>query len=83
MITSEQHVISHIKNWLFSTKNYQNKNGFVLPMTGGIDSCVCGSLCLNVRPSCPVFFIKMGFKPEQEVSFENWAKKNFNNAKFI
>lgn len=82
MITSEEHVISHIKNWLFSYKNQQNKKGFVLPITGGIDSSVCGALCLNVRPACPVFFVKMGFKPELENDFENWAKK-FNNAKFI
>lgn len=82
MIVSEDHVVSYIKNWLFSVKNYHNKAGFVLPMTGGIDSWLCSALCLSVRPSCPVYIIKMGFKKELEDSFETWSKA-FNNVKFI
>jgi hypothetical protein len=51
-------------------------------MTGGIDSCVCGTLLLDIRPKTPIFFVSMGFKPETEKLFEEWATKNFTGSKF-
>ena len=83
MIVSQPHVIDYIKNWIFGIKQYQNKEGIIVPMTGGIDSIVCGSLCLGIKPSCPVYFVCMGFKKDNEKIFEEWVIRNFSNYRFI
>ncbi len=82
MIVSYQNVIDYIRMWLSGIRGTQNKDGFVIPMTGGVDSCVCAALCLDIRPSAPIYFVDMGFKPENEKLFEEWATKKFTGSSF-
>ena len=76
MIVSETHIINYIKDWIFGIKQCQNKSGFIVPITGGIDSFVCAALCLYIRPPCPVHLVFMGCKKDNEDIFVDWVNKN-------
>lgn len=77
-----QKVIDYIVNWL---KNYAKMNGlkgFVLGISGGVDSALSSTLC--AKTGFPVWGVKM---PIHQNSLENdhankhldWLKSNFNN----
>jgi len=78
MIVSSKELLSYLKAWLSGIKTINNKKGFVLPVSGGVDSMVCAALCLSIDPSLPVTLIFMGFK-EKESAFHDWVKKNYGN----
>lgn len=58
----------------------QNKQGFIVPITGGIDSAVCGALALAIEKSTSlsIYFVKMGFKPNEEKLFEGGLNKSMD-----
>jgi len=76
MIVSSKELLSYLKVWLTGMRKKNNKKGFVIPITGGIDSIVCATLCLSIDPSLPVTLIFMGFK-DKENTFYKWAKDKF------
>jgi len=75
-------VINHIEEWL---KNYANKNkinGFVVGISGGIDSALTSTLCAKTK--LPVLCLEMNIYQEKKqvsraLNHINWLKKKFNN----
>ena len=76
-------VTKHIVNWL---KNYAEKakiNGFVIGVSGGIDSAVTSTLC--AKTGFPTLCLEMPIhQAESQVSRAldhiNWLQKNFDNV---
>ena len=76
-------VTKHIVNWL---KNYAEKakiNGFVIGVSGGIDSAVTSTLC--AKTGFPTLCLEMPIhQAESQVSraldHVNWLQKNFDNV---
>jgi len=77
MLVTQSSTVNYLKDWLRGMRDLHGASGFVIPLTGGIDSTVCGALMLDIRPVCPVTFICMGFKSDAESRFEEWAKKKY------
>ena len=75
-------VINYIEEWL---KNYANKNkinGFVVGISGGIDSALTSTLCAKTK--LPVLCLEMNIYQEKKqvsraLNHINWLKKKFNN----
>lgn len=76
MIVSSKELLSYLKAWISGVSKINNTRGFVLPITGGVDSFVCATLCLSIDPSLPVTLVFMGFK-EKEAAFYEWVNKNY------
>ena len=77
MLVLPSNVTQYVSMWIESILKFQNKTKFVVPVTGGVDSAVCGALCLTMNMSYPIIFIKMGYKPNEEDYFEDWVKVKY------
>lgn len=77
MLVLPNNVLSYISMWTKCLLESQNKQGLIVPITGGIDSAVCGALALTINPTLSVYFVKMGFKPNEEKVFEDWVKQKY------
>lgn len=76
-------VKQHIVNWLLSYSNSSQTQGFVVGISGGIDSAVTSTLCaLTDKPVIVLSMPIRQFKPEHDRSHEhiNWLKQNFTNV---
>jgi len=76
-------VISHIVDWLNDYLKKSKMNGFVLGVSGGIDSAVTSTLCSLTN--APVLCLEMGIHQElHQVSRAknhiDWLEKNFDNV---
>lgn len=76
-------VKDHIVNWLRSYSESSKTNGFVVGISGGIDSAVTSTLCAFTGKK--VLLLNMPikqFKAEHDRSEEhiNWLKTNFSNV---
>ena len=79
-------VIKHIVNWLNSYSKNSKTKGFVIGISGGIDSAVTSTLCskTGLKTLCiemPIFQSK-----EELVRSKNhisWLKSNFNNVESL
>jgi len=78
-----QKVVEHIVNWLrdYTVKN--NQKGFVVGVSGGIDSAVTSTLC--AKTGLPVLCIEMPIhQGEKQVDRANmhidWLQENFPNV---
>ena len=79
-------VIKHIVNWLNSYSKNSKTKGFVIGISGGIDSAVTSTLCskTGLKTICiemPIFQSK-----EELVRSKNhisWLKSNFNNVESL
>ncbi|WP_417885935.1 NAD(+) synthase [Zunongwangia sp.] len=76
-------VIEHIVNWLKEYAENANMNGFVIGVSGGIDSAVTSSLC--AKTGLPVLVLEMPIhqdpshvsRAQKHISF---LKENFSNV---
>ena len=75
--------INHIVNWLKQYSEQSKTNGFVIGISGGIDSALTSALC--AKTAKPVVCLNMPIhqhKEEYNRSHEhiNWLKNKFNNV---
>lgn len=76
-------VCEHIVKWLKEYSNASKTNGFVIGISGGIDSAVTSALCAMTGKRLIVLNMPIRqFKNEFECSNEHisWLKKNFQNV---
>ena len=74
---------SHIVNWLFDYSKKSGLNGFVVGVSGGIDSAVTSTLCAKTGLKTIVLNMPIHQKSNQfDRSNEhiNWLKNNFENV---
>jgi NAD+ synthase len=74
---------SHIVNWLVDYSKKSGLNGFVVGVSGGIDSAVTSILCAKTGLNTIVLNMPIHQKPNQfDRSNEhiNWLKNNFKNV---
>ena len=79
----KREVIDHIVNWLSNYSNQSKTNGFVIGISGGIDSALTSTLCAKTEKS--VICLNMPIhqhKAEYDRGHEhiNWLKSNFKNV---
>ena len=75
---------SHIVNWLCDYSTKSGLNGFVVGVSGGIDSAVTSTLCAKTGLNTIVLNMPIHQKSNQfDRSNEhiNWLKNNFENLK--
>jgi len=78
-----QQVIIHITNWLKEYSEKSSTNGFVVGISGGIDSAVTSTLCAMTGKNVFVVNMPIHQPPAQyERSNEHieWLKQNFPNV---
>ncbi|MCW3084308.1 MAG: NH(3)-dependent synthetase [Bacteroidetes bacterium] len=78
-----QKVIAHIVDWLKQYSEQSRTSGFVIGISGGIDSAVTSTLC--AKTGKPVICLNMPIhqhKAEYDRGHEHidWLKKNFDNV---
>lgn len=76
-------IIEHIVKWLKDYSNSSKTEGFVIGISGGIDSAVTSTLCALTGKKVIVLNMPIKqFKTEFERSNEhiNWLKNNFKNV---
>ncbi len=76
-------VINHIVNWLSNYSIQSKTSGFVIGISGGIDSALTSTLC--AKTGLPLICLNMPIhqhKAEYERGLEHieWLKKNFTNV---
>src|SRR5690606_12035410 len=76
-------VITHIVNWLKTYAQNAKINGFVIGISGGIDSAVTSSLC--AKTGLPLLCLEMPIhqNPNQVTLAQNhiaWLTKNYTNV---
>ncbi len=80
---NNKEVINHIVNWLNHYSEQSKTNGFVIGISGGIDSALTSTLC--AKTGKPIICLNMPIhqhKAEYDRGHEHieWLKKNFNNV---
>jgi NAD+ synthase len=80
----KKEVIDYIVNWLNSYAESSKTKGFVVGISGGIDSALTSTLCAETGK--PLIVLNMPirqFKKEFDLSNAhiNWLKKNYNNVR--
>ena len=76
-------IVSHIVNWLVDYSKKSGLNGFVVGVSGGIDSAVTSTLCAKTGLNTIVLNMPIHQKSNQfDRSNEhiNWLKNNFKNV---
>ncbi|CAF5227273.1 unnamed protein product, partial [Rotaria magnacalcarata] len=76
-------VIEHIINWLNDYHKTSHTNGFVVGVSGGIDSAVVSTLC--ARTGLPVLVIEMPIRQsssevQRSRAHINWLQSTFPNV---
>ena len=79
----KKEVIDHIVNWLKQYSDQSKTNGFVIGISGGIDSALTSTLC--AKTGKPVICLNMPIhqhKAEYDRGHEHieWLKKKFDNV---
>ncbi len=82
---SPEKVINYIVNWLKEYAINNNINGFVVGVSGGVDSALTSLLC--AKTNLPVLCLEMRIHQEKNqisrgLNHINWLKNKFNNVKF-
>jgi NAD+ synthase len=82
----KQEVVQHIVNWLTNYCEQSKTNGFVIGISGGIDSALTSTLCAKTGKK--VICLNMPIhqqKAEYDRGHEhiNWLKKNFSNVESV
>ena len=80
---NSEKVKEHIVNWLRSYSESSKTNGFVIGISGGIDSAVTSTLCALTGKKVMLLNMPIRqFKAEHDRSEEhiNWLKTNFKNV---
>jgi len=79
-------VIDYIVNWLKDYCDNAEKNGFVVGVSGGIDSAVTSTLCAKTGEKTLILNMPIYQAPEQLSLADQhieWLKQNFNQAKGV
>jgi NAD+ synthase len=76
-------VIEHITNWLKDYQKNSHTKGFVVGVSGGVDSAVVSTLC--ARTGAPVLVLEMPIRQstnevKRSHAHINWLKTNFPNV---
>ena len=76
-------IINHIVNWLSQYSNSSSTNGFVVGISGGIDSALTSTLCAETGKK--VICINIPIHQNQSEYYRgnehiNWLKKKYNNV---
>src|SRR5471030_897237 len=79
----KQEVVNHIVNWLLKYSDQSKTSGFVIGISGGIDSALTSTLC--AKTGKPIICLNMPIhqhKSEYDRGHEHidWLKKNFSNV---
>lgn len=79
----KKQIINHITNWLKDYSEESKTNGFVIGISGGIDSAVTSTLCALTGKK--VIVLNLPIKQHQNefyrsVEHIDWLKKNFKNV---
>ena len=79
---SPDKVINHITNWLKDYIEKSNLDGFVVGVSGGVDSALTSTLC--AKTGFPVHCIEMTIHQDKKQILNssiqiNWLKSNFSN----
>lgn len=80
---SPEKVITHIVNWLSDYATESKMNGFVVGVSGGIDSALTSTLC--AKTNLPVLCLEMNIHQEQNqvsraFNHIHWLEENFSNV---
>jgi NAD+ synthase len=76
-------VIDHIVNWLKTYCEKSRTNGFVIGISGGIDSAVTSTLCALTGKRLIVLnlpILQQKFEFDRSSEHIEWLKKNFSNV---
>lgn len=76
-------VVEHITKWLKDYLQSSHAKGFVIGISGGIDSAVVSTLC--ARTGAPVLVVEMPIRQssgevQRSSAHANWLKTNFPNV---
>tara|TARA_S200000501_G_C20837044_1_gene749833 strand:+ start:76 stop:843 length:768 start_codon:yes stop_codon:yes gene_type:complete len=79
-------IINHIEQWLIKYSNLSNTKGFVIGISGGIDSAVTSALAANTN--IPLICLEMPIhqnktQVERGIKHIKWLKENFSNVSSI
>src|ERR1700751_2919974 len=79
----KKEIIAHIVKWLNAYSDKSDTNGFVIGISGGIDSALTSTLCALTQK--PVLVIKMPIRQHQAetdraLEHIEWLKKKFKNV---
>ena len=80
---SKEKVAKHIVNWLVNYSKKHNMQGFVVGVSGGIDSAVTSTLCAktDLKLLCLEMPIKQQSSQDSRASDHiEWLKKKFKNV---
>ena len=77
-------VANHITNWLINYVEESKLNGFVVGVSGGVDSALTSTLCANTGK--PTLCLEMPIYQQTDQvsranSHTNWLAKNFSNVR--
>ena len=77
-------VANHITNWLLDYVEESKLNGFVVGVSGGVDSALTSTLCANTGK--PTLCLEMPIYQQTDQvsranSHTNWLAKNFSNVR--
>ena len=80
---SPEKVVNHIVNWLKNYLQISKMKGFVVGVSGGIDSAVTSALC--ARTGAPVLCLEMAIHQEENqisraLDHIQWLKKSYKNV---
>lgn len=78
----QQKIITHIVNWLKDYSNKSHTHGFVIGVSGGVDSAVTSTLCAMTGK--PVICVNMPIHQaeaqlQRSIEHINWLNSNFDN----
>ncbi|MDP2387022.1 MAG: NAD(+) synthase [Bacteroidota bacterium] len=79
----KKEIINHLVNWLKEYSDKSKTDGFVIGISGGIDSALTSTLCALTGKRCMV--LKMPIRQSYEehnrgLEHVEWLKKNFSNV---
>ena len=80
---SEEKVVRHIVNWLKNYKENSKMKGFVIGVSGGIDSAVTSTLC--AMTGIPVLCLEMEIRQQKKqisdaLNHISWLKEKYRNV---
>lgn len=79
-------IINHITNWLKDYATKANVNGFIIGISGGIDSALTSTLC--AKTGLKVMCLEMGIHQKDDevqrgIEHIEWLEKNFPNVSHL
>jgi NAD+ synthase len=79
-------IITHIVNWLQTYCQHADMNGFVVGVSGGIDSAVTSTLCAKTTKKVLAFNLPI-YQASEQVALSaahiGWLESNFQNVKGV